>query len=57
MRLPSLEKPGAWSIQRWSLEKRPALVAELMAACRALRQPGDGSDARVGARRRVDAAK
>jgi len=38
-------------------EKKAALVAELMAARRALRQPGDGPEARVSARLRVDAAK
>ena len=38
-------------------EKRTALVAELMAARRALRQPGDGPEARANARIRVDTAK
>ena len=48
-----------WRLANPSLEpeKKAALVAELMAARRALRQSGDGPEERVSARLRVDAAK
>ena len=48
-----------WRLTGPSLEpeKKAALVAELMAARRALRQPGDGPEARANARLRVDTAK